>query len=264
MIRQYVLAAIVAVSLAVTSAFAVRPVSSPVTDARKREAARTISDSYFQWQSVEIDGKLRMDGLPVSPSVRIFMQKSRLVAISLRAPLLGEVGRFEVDTDSLLAVNKMKKVYVKAPLSELTDVFPVSVDDLQALLLGRVAVGSAGALAPDNAELVDIFDDGDGGWLVVPVDELQPDVAAYGYQVALSGRLAAFLATSSGGSTSVALLYDYPDGGTDIDVIIDTPKRKSEAFLSLDAPRQNPKPLARFRFSQKYRQVSFRDFLKSF
>ena len=70
-----------------------------------------IIDSYMPWQSAEFSGKLKTDKLPVSPNVKIYMVRDSLLQISVRAPLLGEVGRLNLTHDEVLVVNKMKKIY---------------------------------------------------------------------------------------------------------------------------------------------------------
>mgnify|MGYP002908447808 FL=1 len=66
--------------------------SHAATDAEGQAFLNALAASYTPWSSVQLDGKLRMDKLPVSPSVRIYMEKGKKLYISVRAPFVGDDG----------------------------------------------------------------------------------------------------------------------------------------------------------------------------
>lgn len=74
-----------------------------------------IISSYTPWQSVELNGKLQMERLPLTPSVRIYMEYKQKIFISVRAPFVGEVGRVEIDSTQVVAVNRLKKCMCRNP-----------------------------------------------------------------------------------------------------------------------------------------------------
>ena len=43
-----------------------------------------LADSYKEWHNVEFSGKLHCSLLPLSPSVKIYMEKDSLIQISVR------------------------------------------------------------------------------------------------------------------------------------------------------------------------------------
>ena len=65
----------------------------------ERKAAAKITAYYDDWKTVTLSGKLHIDGLPISPSAKIYMERGKKLVISLRAPLLGEVGTLEADSE---------------------------------------------------------------------------------------------------------------------------------------------------------------------
>lgn len=235
-----------------------------LSNAEKKAVATTISATYSPWHEVEISGKLHLDRLPISPSVKIYMKADQSVLISLRAPFIGEAGRIEIEGDSVTAVNRMKKVYAKESIAELTRFFPVGLSDLQALLLGRVAIGSTGQLSANNVKLTDIYADGDTDWLVVPVPQVQPEAMNYGYLVDQAGKLLAFMGVGSDSDNTATMLYSYQKSDMQIDLDLNMGEKNIVAELDLDKPKTNAKPLERFKPSSKFKRTDIRGFLKSF
>lgn len=100
--------------------------------------AEKLSALAPEWNSVLITGKLRMTGLPFSPSMKMYMQRGKFLSIVLSAPLYGEVGRIELTPDRFLAINKMDNIYC-----EENNILPESIsnilaiDNIQQLLLGH-------------------------------------------------------------------------------------------------------------------------------
>ena len=64
----------------------------------------SISDGYKNWSRAAWSGKLSTDILPLSATMKVYMEKGKLTLISVRAPFVGEVGRVEIDPDSVLIV----------------------------------------------------------------------------------------------------------------------------------------------------------------
>ena len=96
----------------------------------------SITAGYDSWTEVSMSGKLSSSILPVSPSVKIYMEKGKLVEISVSAFLVGEVARIEVDTKGALIVNKMNDTYTTVSNDRIESVCPGGLEVLQNLLLG--------------------------------------------------------------------------------------------------------------------------------
>lgn len=97
----------------------------------------TTAKKINDWTTVQLVGKLRMAGLPISPTTTMTMSNGREISISIRAPFVGEVGKLSLTQDSLIILNKMKKVYAIEPTTALSDLYPSFLPDLQSLFLAR-------------------------------------------------------------------------------------------------------------------------------
>lgn len=154
---------------------------------------------YEDWEKVTIQGKLKMKGLPLSPGVKIFMEKDSSVYISLTAPFLGEVGRLEAVGDSLTVLNKMNQTYVGYKLppeaslymdkmghvlgeNQSQEVSTLVISMLQDLLLGRFFLPGHDVTEEDLDELVEIVVE-DGRINVVPTAKAEIPGIDYGFIV---------------------------------------------------------------------------------
>lgn len=232
--------------------------------AEKQTAMTSVTSGYSGWNTVLINGKLHADGLPLSPSMKIFMEKGRRIMISIRAPFVGEVGRAEIDRDSIMLVNKMKKVYVKESLSTLPENFPAGLDDIQCLLLGRIAIGGYGELDADNASLADFYPEAGGGWLIVPKEVTQPYGASYGYLTMADGRLQAFMATAAAGDDVATIIYGYSGLSTELMLSLRNGRKERGAEIELDLPKWGARAFEPVSVNSKYRRTDFSGFFKSF
>lgn len=123
--KPHKITAALALALILLAAMPRNASSQNIVDADERLlAVDSITASWEAWTSVGISGKFRMAGLPLSPSVKIYMVRDSSIFISLRAPLVGEVGRAEIADSTLLVVNKMNKTYVEEPIARALAYYP--------------------------------------------------------------------------------------------------------------------------------------------
>lgn len=231
----------------------------------RHEVVDSIASRYDDWHTASISGKLKMEGLPVSPSVKIFMERDSSLIISLRAPFMGEVGRAEIYADTLLVVNKMKKAFVKEPLSQALAYYPGTLSDVQNILLCRPVIAGLGVLTPEIADAVDLYPEADGQFSLIPVEECALDGFNYGYLIGLLYRPAALLVLPmSKESTVVSVAYDYREKGYDINVAYESPETNKGATLELDFPVWDGSAIQPIKINDKYTQLNFSDFMKSF
>ncbi|MBD5312140.1 MAG: DUF4292 domain-containing protein [Muribaculaceae bacterium] len=230
--------------------------------------ATNLTDSilvgYTDWETVELNGKLRMEGLPLTPSVRIYMVRDSSVSISVRAPFVGEVGRLETNLDSVTAINKMGRTYSSYAVADSP--VPVDVSTLQCLLLGRINIPGRGQLNVDTAPLLDIYvaEETDNR-LLLPKHDAEIEGCSYGFVTDAGGELDAVIVTvDSTDNDSVTAEYNRNGDATDIDVLAAIGERIYVARLELKAPKWNTEGFAPIAPGVKYRCLSFRDFLKSF
>lgn len=218
--------------------------------------------SYAPWTSAEFSGKLRTDKLPVTPTVKMYMVRDSLLQISVRAPLLGEVGRLNLTKDELLIVNKMKKVYCQESPDRVFELYPSLLEDLQSLFLARVVVLGDGELDGDNVATVDIEEDGADSWLVLP--QTDPGVVPfeYGYLVSANSRTRALMAFM-GDKGSLTVVYSYKNGGMTMDINLNRKNHNDfTGQLEFSSVKWGGTEMASPRVSA-YRKVGIKEFLSS-
>ncbi len=233
--------------------------SLPADSAAQR--AEAISSAYGPWQSVEMTGKLSAEKLPVKVSVKLFMLRGSRLMISLSAPFVGEAGRIEITRDSITAVNRMKRVYVKESLAALQQIVPVTLSDVQDIFLGRVFKAGVGTLSP---ELVEEFEwlDNDGSTMILSALEVVG--VAYGFIAAPDGQLSAASVVSEAADTRFDVDYQWNGEEKTIDFSLLAGGSARGVKLQLGKPSWNASPFASFTPGERYRQVSLVDFAKSF
>lgn len=219
-----------------------------------------IARSYAPWESAEFSGKIKTSRLPVSPTVKIFMVRDSLIQISLRAPLLGEVGRVNMTTDTIVAVNKMNRTYVKEPTANLLDIYPNLIGDIQSLLLARVVVLGHGELKTEHSAIVEVEDDREGGYILIPFVEDNLAKFSYGYLIGSNSRTRALVADLPG-SARLELTYGYRKG-LQIGVDFERKGKKTEADIDFSTVRWGGKALSPLNLIN-YRRVSAKEFISS-
>lgn len=238
---------------------------TPVAPGRKAEAAGLVAAHNTDWEHVTLSGKFRMAGLPVTPSLRIYMQRDSLVMLSLRAPLMGEVGRAEITDSTITVIDKMHRVYATDSLDRVLAHYPGGIADLQQLLLGRIVIPGQGTLDPEQTEAVEIYDGQEGNFTVVAAEGYEPEEYAWGYMVNADGNPNALMVLPlMKDDTAVVLQYEWPGEGCDMTLEWVTPDKSRRATLELNAPDWNGKPFDRLKLGDKYREVTFDQLVKAF
>lgn len=237
----------------------------PLSQNERKTVVEAITEPWSDWQTLSISGKLKMAGLPLSPSVKIYMEKDSSVRISLRAPLMGEVGRAEINGDTLLIVNKMKKTFVKEPLDSVMSHYPIGLGDVQSLLLGRVVIAGGGTLTADRAEMVEMFAEADGEYSLIPGEMMELEEFNYGYLIDAEMQPTALLVIpAEKPEINVNVTYDYSPNGYDIFVSYQSPEKIYSGTLLLDYPTEGGSPIEPIRINNKFTQLDFGQFVKSF
>lgn len=236
----------------------------PVDAALRDAVVDSITSRYSNWGRVSISGKLNTDLLPVSATVKIYMEKDKLLLISVAAPLVGEAARIEMDKDKLLIVNKLNKTYSEIEVENIDMVYPGGMSDLQSLILGRVTLMNHGALRKLNASDVDVYDINPQNWVVMPTERLQPQGFSYLYTVSRSNfRLSNFILTDDNQSTGVQCYYNWKSNGAySIEFEAASGRMKMSGDLSFNAPAWGAQPMERFEISSRYSKVSIFDIMK--
>lgn len=249
----------------------------PETDSIRLQALDAILSHYNDWETIDMSGKLRTSGLPVSLSLKLYMEKGSEIILSVRAPLIGEAGRIEINGDSITAVNKMKRVFCKESLSGILSSYPGFISDLQSLLLGRIIVVGAGELSFMNAEMMEIssLESGEGWQLIQPGIGEMVSGLSFAFATDPAGRLAgisfAVTITSEEDDGPVSkvlnygLDYSYPSSGMDIVIYKGAAEMVKEvATLDFNSIKWGGTRPSSLKIDDRYRQVGIKDFFRSF
>lgn len=237
------------------------PVMLKETDALS--AAKTITSGYTDWHQVTLAGKLHIDRLPISPSIKMYMERASLIVISMRVPLLGEVGTLEITPEHALMVNKMKRTYCDLSLSEFMSDLPVTLSDLQDIFLARIFLPQAGTLSMTNYTQADFYSDPGGGWLILPRHQpVEYDVSC-GYSALTDGRTSNIFVSTLDGADQAVAAYDYDGKKTDVSLTLRY-KNKDHTFgLTIHETDWKGKALKGATPDAQYRSQTLREFLKS-
>ena len=207
-----------------------------------------------------------MKGLPLSPSVKIFMERDRMINISLRAPFVGEVARVELTPTTVLVVNKINKVFIKENLQnfEMISASKLGINDIQDLLLGRFFIPGYDVNTADLDDLLEIFYE-DEQINVVPRGEARIEGVNYGYSIdedfnpllmivvpEKTGSDLEFSAEYLRKSSGYNIIFDFLDG-----------QKSYEMTLELKSPSWNGEAPGSIDLGSKYKQVSLNQFLRN-
>ena len=227
------------------------------------ELTITLPD-YLPWENVKLEGKLKMQGLPLSPSLKILMQKDSIIDLSIRAPFVGEAGRMVITQDTVTVVNKMNKTFVKKSITEFLKYYPGGLSDIQDLLLARVFIPGYDLYETDIEELVDIFYE-DDQFNIVPNDRAKIPGITYGYAVDDTFKpLWLLVMPEEREDIEIDAQYIYNLQGYDLILTYIEGDKKRDLTLELKNPDWNSEKIKPLEINKKFRQVSFSDFLRAF
>jgi len=233
-------------------------------ETNESQYADKVIETYFSWDVLEMEGKINLDGLPLRPTAKIYMQRGNLVCVSIRVPFLGELGRVEIEGENITAINKTRKIYCTESISKLKTDVPFTVNDVQDLLLARVFLIGSGTLSHSNLGMAEVMEYDPDNWYILP--EVQPSELGmnYGFNLDADGRLRLLYASDDNESTTFSAEYSYSRKNTGIDFLFAWGSKQISAGITLGKPDTNatrPTPIA---LSGKYRRVGISEFLKSF
>lgn len=219
---------------------------------------------YSEWDVATISGKLKMKGLPLSPGIRIFMQKDSLIEISVKAPLMGEVGRIILNNNKVVGINKMNKSYSQSSIKDFLSLYPGGLSDIQSLLLGRIVVPGYGLMRNELADIMEIYEI-EEGLALVPVDSASIEGIEYGYLIDEDFKPLLLLVTSeSRPDVLFQVTYEYMPGGYDLSFTSVDGAKSLSIGLELNDPEWKGSPLSEIKLDKKYREMSIEDFIKNF
>ena len=235
----------------------------PLEKARKTAVIDSITSSYSDWNKVSISGKLSSPLLPISASVKIYMERDKLIVISISAPFVGEAARIEIDNKEAVAINKMKKTYASCSIQELQTLCPGGLSDLQGLLLGRISILGKGELTSKLASSLEIYQTDSQQLALIPNEDCQAPGAVYFYTVYPSDKkLSQFIVVSETEDAEMVCSYNWKkDGAFNIDMEALFNGNGFAGELKLDKPDKSAKAIERTQLNGKYTRVNLKKLL---
>lgn len=233
-----------------------------LTGAEKQLIAERIASWNTDWKKVELDGKLSVEGLPVRPTLKVFMESGKKLFISVRVPFLGEAARIEITSDEVIIINKIKQTYYKADPKELLEEHPTLISELQALLLGRIAIVGEGEFKASRADAVEIMQNTPDTFLVIPANIVAEGMLNFGYSVSTNGQLQDMIGVYAPFDGYLNLSYSRSGERLQIRGELVGGKSSHSATLQFDAPDWEGKGFSKMKINSNYRQVGFREILK--
>ena len=234
-------------------------------DEEALEIVNKILNGYTEWQSASFTGKLRtsMLKLPVSPTVKIYMEKGELIQLSVSAPFIGEVGRAEITPNEVLVVNKYKKTYVRESAEAAMSRDRGLLDQVQSLLLGRIVILGKGELSMGLLKDVLFERQNNGEWIVVPNREGEESELQYGYVVNANGRTQVLYGMMQGRTETATLTYDYSGGGMELGLDLQLPKKRIEGQLDFSSVKWGGNRMSPINLD-RYQKVTFSEFVTNY
>lgn len=221
---------------------------------------------YQNWEVATLEGKLKMKGLPLSPSLKIFMLKDSIICASVRAPFVGEAGRLEITPDSITVINKMNKTYLSEKLgrdARKGGFFQgIGLSEIQDLLLARFFIPGKQLDEIDIEDYIDVIIEGEQ-INVVPNENAEIEGFKYGYIVDyMFNPLALIVMPQANPDMEVAALYTYGLKGYDIRLLIQDNNKLIEATLELKEPAWKGDMPNGIDVNKKFRKVSLEEFMR--
>lgn len=227
-----------------------------------KEILDAVCVQYIPWHEVSLQGKISMDGLPLDPSVKIYMIRDKQLLISVRAPIVGEVARVEIADGELLLVNRMKKTYTRTSLDKLLSRLDMTLENIQDIFLGRVFVLGQGTLSSQTYDSVSAIKSQNKEILILPVK--QSPIAAYGFTISPEYRLSSLFAETTDGVYNALANYKWQHDTDKKDIILTITAGDIvfKPIFSFQAPDFTPKPLERIKINPKWKEVSIKDLMQ--
>lgn len=235
----------------------------PVDQTLKKEIVDSIAGRYYEWDRLSMSGKLSSPMLPISPSIKIYMEKGKLLIISAAAPIVGEVARIEIDNNEALIVNKWSDTYTTVSSDRIERICPGGLEAMQNLFLGRITILGSGELSAKNSDEIEIYSVDDLAWMILPNQDMENGSFVYVYFAdAASCLLERFAVISADGLGNVESTYTWGKKDMTMNWSAEIGKGTLQATLKLNYPDASAKKISRIELGSKYRKVDPRGILK--
>lgn len=226
------------------------------------------------WKVVTLQGKFKMQGLPLSPSVKIFMERDSLIDLSLRAPFVGEVGRLMMTPDSILIINKMSKSFWRGAIPRLSkgevldsvarDYWPLGIGEVQDLLLAKFFLPGIDVESEEIGEFIDVYlGEEEGQFNVIPKGAAEIEGVKYGFVIDEEFRPLMLMVLPHGHEEmEIDAVYTYKSSGYDLQFLYIDGHRQIEAVLELKEPEWKGEAPKEIDLGKKYKETGIWEVFK--
>lgn len=162
-----------------SSRSAIDSIESAENDKSPESRFNDATSRYLDWNDVDASVKLQLkQPKEMGISGKLSMKRGENIVLSLR--FLGmEVMSLYITPDSIFASDKIHKYYFAENLKSLTKGFPMAINDLQDMLMGRPFIINHGTLTPKGKKLISLESVGEM-IAVIPKKSYNPIEYAFG------------------------------------------------------------------------------------
>ncbi len=208
--KQYAkIISILALGILMVGCRSSKSTSSPDYDKTVTDATanyNTMITDYHDWSDVSMPVKVSIkkpSGMSVSGRARIVRGES--IYISFRVFGM-EMAQLYVDNDSIHASYKLKKLYISESLAAIKGDFPLSLDNIQDMLLGQAFL--LGDKRLDSSDINRLSLNAiDNNWDILP--KATPNGIQYGFRLSAENLLLRLVAGAT--DESVLAIAEYSD-----------------------------------------------------
>ena len=155
-----------------------------------------LTAQYDDWKDVTLSMKVSLiSPKNITVSGKAYMTRNKSLSLSLR--FLGmEVVAVYITNDSVFAIDRMNKRYIAESIEQLAEICPVTVNDIQDLLIGQAFLVEKGTMTKAMAKHVKLSELDAQSWVIEP--KKAPELFAYAFAANLANQITALAVQKDG------------------------------------------------------------------
>ena len=155
-----------------------------------------LTSQYDDWKDATLSMKVSLiSPKSITVSGKAYMTRDKSLSLSLR--FLGmEVIAVYITNDSVFAIDRMNKRYIAESIEQLAKICPITVNDIQDLLLGQAFLIEKGTMTKSMAKQVKLSALDTQLWVIEP--KKAPDLFAYAFAANMANQITALAVEKDG------------------------------------------------------------------
>lgn len=228
----------------------------PLPMKEKTAVLDSITRGYTPWNRISMSGQLSSPMLPVTASVKIYMERNNVIQMAVAAPFIGEAARIVIDQEKAIVVNRLKNTYSELLMEEVEPIIPGGLTAIQNLLLGRITLLGSGQLNKYDADRVEIYQLSDTTSVLLPNQDLENALFAYFYTLADNPlQLYRFSVMTDNDNEGVHMTYTWDARSYSIEFSTAMGRQPLQATLTMNYPDLTATPLDRLDLNSGFKKV---------